>query len=603
MGPLFWREWMTVPRAGKAHLARVVYAGTLWVLAVTAWLSGSDWNRPTLISDLSRLGTLLFSIFSLLQLALFMFFSALATASAVALEKDRRTFILLLITDLKNSELVGGKIFGSLLGIFMLWVAGVPISLLLTVLGGVSLEQVIWVQAILLSTIFSMGALGGLVALSRERTFQSLAMTALTIVLGLTTIRLTLAVDYLFPQFAPLMTNVRAALDPFQALLELLSTNKDTSGLAGWKICPLVLSSLGFFLLGWGIMAVRKWNPSGEPIMQRETPQDTGEESDRTSAHAAPGKVRSVQGNPILWRETNTRAYGRRPLVIKLAWFFVTALMAYAVFAPLVVSTEPARGAFVAAYGLLPISVLALLLVATQSATSITSERDLGALDLLLVTDLEPREFVFGKLGGVLYNIKEFLVPPLLFAMAYAILGLLATPPADEPELSRPMNATSLLCLLVAGGVVVAFVMMLGIHVSLRVANSRLAILNTLGTVFFLTVGTLVTMALILINGKFEYQWASFVFFLAAGIGGLWWVLNGERPSGALSLASWLAPLAVFYCAASLVVAKPGTGQSADPTMPALVICLAFGFGVASMLVPLLSEFDVTMGRTSGGAD
>ncbi len=603
MGPLFWREWITVPRAGKTHLARVIYAGTLWVLAVTAWLSGSDWNRPTLISDLSRLGTLLFSIFSLLQLALFLFFSALATASAVALEKDRRTFILLLITDLKNSELVAGKILGSLLGIFMLWVAGVPISLLLTVLGGVSLEQVLWVQAILFATIFAGGALGGLVALSRERTFQSLAMTALAIVLGLTGIRLTLAVDYLAPQLAPAMSYLRSAFDPFQAMFELLSTNRDMTGFAGWKACPIVLVLLGSFWLAWGILAVRKWNPSGEPIMQREAPTEPAEETDRTSAHAAPGKVRSVVGNPILWRETNTRAYGRRPLVIKLVWFFVTALMAYAVFAPLASATEAPRGAFVAAYGLLPITVLALLLVATQSATSITSERDLGALDLLLVTDLEPREFVFGKLGGVLYNIKEFLIPPVLFAIAYALLGLLATPPPDEPELSRSMNATSLLCILLSGSVVLAFVMMLGIHVSLRVANSRLAILNTLGTVFFLTVGTLVTMALILINGKFEYQWASFVFFLAAGIGGLWWVLNGERPSGALSLASWLAPLAVFYGAASLVVAKPGTGQSADPTMPALVLCLAFGFGVAAMLVPLLSEFDVTMGRTSGGAD
>jgi ABC-type transport system involved in multi-copper enzyme maturation permease subunit len=157
MGPLFWREWMTIPRAGRNHIARVVYAGTFWVLAVTAWLSGADWNRPTLISDLSRLGILLFSLFSLLQLALFLFFSALSTASAVALEKDRRTFILLLITDLKNSELVGGKILGSLLGIFLLWVAGFPISLLLTVLGGVSIEQVLWVQAILLSTMFAGG--------------------------------------------------------------------------------------------------------------------------------------------------------------------------------------------------------------------------------------------------------------------------------------------------------------------------------------------------------------------------------------------------------------------------------------------------------------
>ena len=244
-----------------------------------------------------------------------------------------------------------------------------------------------------------------------------------------------------------------------------------------------------------------------------------------------------------------------------------------------------------------------MLLIATQAVTSMTSERDLGALDLLLVTDIEPREFVFGKLGGVIYNVKEFLIPPLLMAMGYALLGLLAAPPAEELHLARSMNATSLLCLIIAGGVVVAFVLMLGIHVALRTANSRQAILHTLGTVFFLTVGTLITMALILINGKFEYQWASFLFFLAAGIGGLWWILNGERASGALSLASWMAPLAVFYTAASLVIARPGSGQSADPTMPALVIIIAFGFGVAAMLVPLLSEFDVTMGRTSGGAD
>lgn len=602
MGPLFWREWMTVPRGGKNHMARVVYGGTLWVLAVTAWLSGSDWNRPTLISDLSRLGVLLFSIFSFLQLSLFLFFAALATASAVALEKDRRTFILLLITDLNNRELVGGKILGSLLGILMLFLSGIPISLLLTVLGGVSYSQVAWVHAILLATIFAGGALGGLVALSRERTFQSLAMTALYIVLGLTVVRLSAAFDYFVPQYAGFFKAIRASFDPFQALGEILGAQ--ATGFNGAYACPLVMLGLAIFFLGWGIAMVRRWNPSGEPIMQRESSQTAPEEeADRASAHAAPGKVRRVVGNPILWRETHTRAYGRRPLLIKLAWFFVTTLMAYGVFSPLVLEPANSRMAFTAAYGLLPVSVLALLLIATQSATSITSERDLGALDLLLVTDIEPREFVFGKLGGVLYNVKEFLVPPLLFSIGYALLGLLASPPAEEPQLARSMNATALLCIIIAGGVVVAFVMMLGIHVALRTANSRQAILHTLGTVFFLTVGTLITMALILINGKFEYQWASFLFFLAAGIGGLWWVLNGERPSGALSLASWLAPLAVFYTAASLVVAKPGTGQSADPTMPALVIAIAFGFGVASMLVPLLSEFDVTMGRTSGGAD
>jgi hypothetical protein len=54
---------------------------------------------------------------------------------------------------------------------------------------------------------------------------------------------------------------------------------------------------------------------------------------------------------------------------------------------------------------------------------------------------------------------------------------------------------------------------------------------------------------------------------------------------------------------ANLLVAKPGSTESADPLVPFLVIAAAFGFATAAMLVPLLSEFDVALGRTSGGAD
>ena len=53
----------------------------------------------------------------------------------------------------------------------------------------------------------------------------------------------------------------------------------------------------------------------------------------------------------------------------------------------------------------------------------------------------------------------------------------------------------------------------------------------------------------------------------------------------------------------NVLVAKPGSQETADPLIPFLVIGGAFGFAIAAMLVPLLSEFDVAMGRTSGGAD
>ena len=286
--------------------------------------------------------------------------------------------------------------------------------------------------------------------------------------------------------------------------------------------------------------------------------------------------------------------------MVKTAYFVVLALICYFALAPLWGGTHVP---FAAAYGLGPVGVLSLLLVAAQAATAITSERDAGALDLLLVTDLTPREFIFGKLGGVLWNTKEYLIPPLVLAGVYAAWGLLAATPAGHKELAASMNATALVC--VVGGLLVlmAFVMVLGLHVALRTPNSGAAVVLTLGTVFFLSLGTLFCLALIVLSGRFEYQWLSFIFFLAAAIGGLWWVLNGTRPSSALTWASWFCPLAVLYAVMNVVVARPGSQESADPLPPFVVVVVAFGFAITAMLVPLLSEFDVALGRTTGGAD
>src|SRR5205085_6108264 len=134
--------------------------------------------------------------------------------------------------------------------------------------------------------------------------------------------------------------------------------------------------------------------------------------------------------------------------------------------------------------------------------------------------------------------------------------------------------------------VLMAFGCVLGIHVALRNTNSQSAIVNTLGTVFFLSAGTGFCIKLILINSRFESQWFSFIFFLAAGIGGLLWVLSADRPSGALTLASFLCPPAVFYCVTSVLIGKPGTDESGDAIMLFLVVAGSFGFTVAAMLVP-----------------
>jgi ABC-type transport system involved in multi-copper enzyme maturation permease subunit len=602
LGPIFLREWITVPRRSRHYVTRSVYLVVLWILGVTAWQATVGWSRTPTLGDTSRFGPFLFQILTFVELSLLLFFAALSAASTITQEKDRRTFILLLMTDLRNYEIVLGKLLGSLLQIALLLLATIPVLMMTLLLGGVALSQVIQVVVLLAAVALASGSLGGLVALWREKTFQSLALTVLLLVLYLCVVRgmnLVPAVANLEERLH--LTQFQGWLDPYQAWLSVLS-GEQSQAIApayGFGLMMLFLSGLLNLL---AIARLRVWNPSGEPIMQRERPEDAeAEEKDRAKAHAAPGEQRAVWDNPILWREIRTRAYGRRPLLVKLSFFLVLGLICYYALSPLWSGAD--RPAFAAAVGLVPVGILSLLLISAQAVTAITSERDTGALDLLLVTDLSPREFIFGKLGGISYNAVAFLLPPLILIAVYGHYHYLATPPREYPGLAGSYNFQAALAVGGCALVVMAFSIVLGIHVALRTMISRFAVINTLGTVFFLSVGTLVCIYLILINGRFEYQWTSFVFFLAAGIGGLWWVLNGERPSAALTLASWICPIGVFYTVTNTLVGRPGSEESADPLMPFVVIAGAFGFTVAAMLVPLVSEFDVALGRTTAGGE
>jgi ABC-type transport system involved in multi-copper enzyme maturation permease subunit len=611
LGPIFQREFITVPRRPSSTTTRVAYLGALWVIAVTAWLSTQGWTRTPTLGESARFGPVLFQILTFVQLALFLFFASLSSASAISREKDRRTFLLLLMTDLHDYEIVLGKMLGSLLPMVLLLIASVPVFVLLLLLGGTSLEQVLQALLVVAATALAAGSLGGLVALWRERTFQSLALTTLFLVLYLVLVRGLAVLPSIFSSIGPQsVTRWQQYLDPFLALIAVHHPAAREDSLLGIQPAygfALVMFAEAVLLNGWGLLRLRVWNPSGEPIMQREVPAETEEtatkaegERETRSVHAAPGAVRHVGANPILWREVYTRAYGRRPFLVKTAYAIVLALICYSALLPVV---RHEHLPFAAAYGMIPVAVLSLLLVTAQATTAITSERDTGALDLLLVTDLTPKEFIFGKLLGIVYNTKEYLLPPLLLAGVYGWFGLLATPPVLHPELSASMNATALVCLIGGSLVVLGFATVLGVHVALRTQNSQLAVIHALSTIFFLTVGTLITIALILINGQFEYQWGAFVFFLLAGVGGLWYVLSGDRPSSALTWASWVCPLGVLYTVMNVMVGRQGTQESADPVLPFLVIAAAFGFTTAAMLIPLISEFDVAMGRTSGGAD
>lgn len=612
-GPVFTREVVTAPRRVRLYVARAGYVFALFVLVATIWLVMAGAQTLNDIGDLARLGMASFQFMAPLQLAVVFFFSALLGAGAVAAEKDRRTLDLLLMTQLTNTELVLGKLLASLVAIFPMIVAAIPLFVMMTLLGGVTLEQIFRVFVIVCSSAVAAGSVGCLVAFWREKTFQSLAVTLLLLVSWLAVGE---AIDAGVLGETPSGTSAQvwaASISPWRATLWAMrpfsqagdSSIGSLSAIGPTTLFSCVAAGVALVANLIAVGMVRVWNPSREQRItgeSEERPREaakphhwsiagleaataaTGAASETVQATAPAarprGRTREVWDNPILWREIRTWAYGRRTLLLRVAYLALFAASAMGLYWSI-----PARGAPQPdrlALLLAPLAVLSLALINVQAVTALTSERDAKALDVLLVTDVTPREFIVGKLAGALYNTKEMALAPLALCVYMYYRDVLSLENL----------------LYVAGGwlVMVTFVLMLGVHSGMNYVNSRTAIAISVGTVFFLFIGIATCMRIMVaFSGAFTVQLQPFLLFVAGGGFSLVAALGWRNASTAIWIASFAAPFATFYALTSFL-----NGQTLGVF---LVVTATYGFTTAAMLIPAVYEFDVATGGRSARED
>lgn len=569
-GPLFSRESLILPRQLRHYLMRSGYVAAFFILMYTAGQVAFGWQQVRNIGDVARFGSLVFQVFSIVQLSLVLFFALLFSAGRVAQEKDGRTLILLLMTDLRDRELVLGKLSASLLVVGVLLATSIPVFVMVHMLGGVGLDQVGWSIALCAATGLAAGSWGSLVAFWRDKTFQTLAIAVLGTVLFLGCVEAVVA----FSGDSSTVGYFAGLLNPFRALFDILAPLVASSVAgevvrvsAGPSVAALV--AVAVLLNVVTIARLRKWNPTPTIFDNAKTKAD-----EKTAAKTS----RPIWRNPVIWREIRTRAYGRKIFAVKLAYL---AIAAAAVFWLVGAGTSdtlilgmisPAGFAFVS------LSLLSLLLINAQAVTAFTSERDAQTLELLLVTDITAKEFIYGKLGGILFNTKELLLIPLALAGYFVVSGSLTME-----------NFTYVAITFV---VLVVFTSMLGLHAGLSYDNSRSSIVVSLGTMFFLFIGIFIFMMLLVeARSSFLLQFQSFIVFIGVGSIGLWAALTHKNPSPALTLASALLPFLTFYAITEFLL-----GGSLGVCV---ALSAAYAFTTAAMLIPAISDFDVAIGRTS----
>jgi ABC-type transport system involved in multi-copper enzyme maturation permease subunit len=618
IGPIFSREAVVAPRRPRHFIIRTVYGISLLVLICTAWLLLTNTQDIQNAGDMARFGSIMFQILAPLQLALLMFLAAIQAASNIAIEKDKETLILLLMSRMTNSELVLGKLFSSLLYIASLMLTSLPIFMLIVLFGGTSFTQVGWTFAVTGLTALAAGSLGAIVALWREKTFQTLALVAMAIVFWIGTAEALALSGVTIAGLSGL--EIAEATNPFRAVINASHPTVTSTWLE--KIIPFlsIAGGLSILLSIVAILKVRRWNPSRDVRMGQKSSDDdikvdmftgklvdddadgeaeTGKGAVRESEKFRTGhvdarqrtvdtKTRKVWDNPVLWREVRTWAYGKKILFIRAVFWVLAACVFFALYSMVSsgeafkVVADAGTSIPITAKPLMPFMLLSLVMVNALAVTSITNERDGRSLDLLRVTDISPKEFLFGKLLGVLTISADMILLPIVLA------GYL--------WYSELLTGEHLLFLIIGFAALQIFVVMLGIHCGMSYNSSRQGIGASLGTVFFLSLGVVTTILMMIsFTGNVEGQLAPFLAFLIGGAIGLFVTLGYNMPSKAIAIASGLLPLAMFYSF---------TGAVLKSYLAVLiVIVLAYGFTTFAMMLPRLNEWLVSSGRARASGD
>ncbi len=606
IGPIFQRELSTLPRRPRHFIARIVFLVMLFGIICTTWLLLAGVQPVQNAGDLARFGVLIFQLLAPFQMVVLLFMAALAGSSAVSHEKDKQTLTLLLMTSLTDAEVVIGKIGAGLLATMNAFLSSAPIVFLLPILGGVSLDQVIACTVVTACTLIASCSLGATVAFWREKTFQAIAVTTLLIALWLALGEIIAA--GIIPGIP---RSIGSMISPLRAVWDIAQPIPSPSVISGFGgsgnaiLASIFMSALAGSLSLLSIAKLRVWNPSRERrnvvAEWEDSPQltvatTTNPTSADTSAAIAPKAAqervvkswksrepRAMWNNPILWREMMTWAYGRKILFIRVAYILFSLLIGFGLYQTLQSGAAYTDSGFqeqlvpTTVSLLAPCFVLSLIMINALAVNSITNERDAGALDLLLVTEITPASFLLGKILGVLYATKEMVLMPILLCIYLWWGGGLTT----------ENLVFTVICLMVMD----IFVAMLGIHCGMIYYQSRIAIGTSLGTVFFLFLGVATCMLIMLMfRGSFGRQLAPFLMIILGGGTGLYVALGNRNPSPAITVTSFLLPFLTFFAITSFIL------RDQELTVFS-TITVSYAFATAAMLIPALSEFEFAFGR------
>jgi ABC-2 type transport system permease protein len=194
------KELRSRMRGRRAFVVLTVYLGLLALIAYGVYAviapnarsqAEFGFGGPTFANASAIIGQTVFSAISIFQLILVSFIAPAFTSGQISMEREKQTLDLLISTPLRPGAIVVGKLLAALAFVGLMIVAAVPISAIVLMYGGASIDDIVRQQVVLLATALGFGAVGLFFSALLKRTQAATVLTYCTVLaLGLGTVML-----------------------------------------------------------------------------------------------------------------------------------------------------------------------------------------------------------------------------------------------------------------------------------------------------------------------------------------------------------------------------------------------------------------------------
>lgn len=427
-GPVFVYEVIRVGRRTSTFAFRWVYIGLLVGLLALMYYAWSHTVRhygdrvpPVRMAEFA---TLYFEVVAVAQFVVVVLLTPGYVAAAISNEKERQTLEFLLATDLRNREIVFGKLAARAITLIMYVLAGLPLIAFLQLFGGIDPDLALASAAAAVLVVFGLSAVSLMFSTAAKKSRDAIAVTYL-VVIGYIAVSLTLAIiveETLVRKNAHLtdlglfVIDWGAVTNWFAAGNPIWSYPHETQG--GKVDGDIIARLLGRFAVFWGSITVLCLGYAVTRLRVIALRQSHGVA--RTGKTTVAANRPEMGNEPVLWREV----FGGSKRVGVMGWLFRTVIVGLVAFIPAYGAyacfwTDNGWRTFDAQWrnyvegmsiwvrvctGVL--GGLALFAVALRGAAAVAGERDKDTWISLISAPLTPQAVLAGKFFGCVLSVR-----------------------------------------------------------------------------------------------------------------------------------------------------------------------------------------------------